>query len=92
MNYNPILSNMDKIDLKNLCDQIITESEILKSLKSLHNGQTPGTDGFPPEFYKYFWIDTKTLLVNSIAINEKLMMVKTFGSQRIFIMHYRQCK
>jgi len=49
-----------------LCDHDITEKEILSSLKSLHNGKTPGTDGFPSQFYKFFWIDIKTLLKNSI--------------------------
>ena len=51
---------------KDFCEQNITEQEILKSLKGLHNGKTPGTDGLPADFYKYFWIDIKTLVTNSI--------------------------
>ncbi len=48
------------------CDHCITEKEILNSLKQLHNGKTPGPDGLPLDFYKYFWIDIKLLLIESI--------------------------
>ncbi len=44
----------------------ITEKEILTSLKQLHNGRTPGTDVLPPDFYKFFWLDIKELLIDSI--------------------------
>ncbi len=44
---------------KDTCDQDITENEILTSLNQLCNGKTPGTDGLPPDFYKFFWIDIK---------------------------------
>ncbi len=40
--------------------------EILNSLKQLHNGKTPGTDELSTDFYKYFWIDIKSLLIESI--------------------------
>ncbi len=51
---------------KELCDSDITESDILKSLKLLKNGKSPGTDGLPAEFYKFFWLDIKSFLTNSI--------------------------
>ena len=43
----------------------ITEQEILKVVKSLPNNKTPGEDGLPSEFYKVFWIDIKSLLLNA---------------------------
>ena len=60
--------NIPKLDekQKEICDRKIDETEILKSLKYLHNGKTPGTDGLPTDFYKFFWIDIKSLLVQSI--------------------------
>ncbi len=67
---NDFLINNNILKLSNsekeLCDQQIAEKEILNSLKQLHNGKTPGTDGLPPDFYKYFWIDIKSLLIESI--------------------------
>ena len=38
----------------------ITESELLKSLKS------PGTDGLTLEFYKFVWSDIKIFLLDSL--------------------------
>ncbi len=52
---------------KDSCDQPITEIEILTSLKQLHNGKNPGTDGLPPDFYKLVWLDIKALLIDSIV-------------------------
>ena len=40
--------------------------EIGKALKDLKNGKTPGTDGFPPDFYKFFWKDIGLLVFNSL--------------------------
>ncbi len=51
---------------KNLCDKPITEKEILESIKNLATGKTPCSDGLPANFYKFFWIDIKSLLCNSI--------------------------
>ena len=28
---------------------------LLSALKEFKNGKSPGTDGFPAEFYKFFW-------------------------------------
>ncbi len=39
---------------------------MLNALKHLHKGKTPGTDGLPPDFYKFFWLNIKTLLIESI--------------------------
>ncbi len=44
----------------------ISESELLASLKSTANNKSPGSDGFPCEFYKFFWQDITTLVVNSL--------------------------
>jgi hypothetical protein len=35
-------------------------------LKDLKNSKSPGTDGLTAEFYKFFWIDIKLYLVQSI--------------------------
>ncbi len=61
-NNHPKLSNEDKLSLEGE----ITEEECLNAIKAMPNNKSPGTDGFTPEFYKFFWIDIKNLLVNSI--------------------------
>ena len=44
---------------KKILDQIITEKEILDSVKSLKKSKSPGSDGFTTEFYQFFGIDIK---------------------------------
>ncbi len=52
---------------KELCDSELSKEEILNSLKDLQNSKTPGTDGLPADFYKFFWIDISTFIFNSIT-------------------------
>jgi len=49
------------------CDNPITENECLKALKTLSNNKTPGTDGLSAEFYKFFWLDVKGCVFDSIV-------------------------
>ncbi len=49
-----------------MCDSEIPESELLCSLKELKSGCSPGSDGLTSDFYKFFWVDIKILLVHSI--------------------------
>lgn len=53
-------------ELSAQCDGTLTEEEILTSLKSCKNNKTPGSDGFPAEFYKLFWVDIKQPLLKSL--------------------------
>ena len=58
----PHISNVEKLK----CDNIFTEPELTKSIKSMKNGRSPGTDGLTSEFYKLFYIDIKHILLSSI--------------------------
>ena len=58
----PILTKEEKA----ICDSDITQRELLISLKELKNGKTPGTDGLTTDFYKFFWVDIKDCLYDSI--------------------------
>ena len=51
---------------KDILDQNFNEKEILDSIKSMKNSKSPGSDGLTSEFYKFFWTDIKTLLLESI--------------------------
>ena len=41
-------------DQKALCDSEVTMEECSKALQLLSNNKTPGCDGLPTEFYKFF--------------------------------------
>ena len=48
----PVINN----DFFNLWENNITEDELLISLKSMQNNETPGNDGLMKEFYETFWM------------------------------------
>jgi hypothetical protein len=53
-------------ELKQSCEGIITNEEILKALKTTKNNKSPGIDGIPYEFYKTFWTKIKDVMLKSI--------------------------
>ena len=57
----PKLSN----STKEVCDGVITMTELEKAVQELQNNKVPGPDGLPGEFYKIFWNDISDLLLNS---------------------------
>ena len=54
------------IEEQNKCEGPLTQHEILDVLKTCKNNKTPGTDGFPAEFYKVFWRYLKEYLLNAL--------------------------
>ena len=50
---------------KNICEGPISEYEVKTILKDMQNQKSSGTDGFPAEFYTFFWPDIGEFLVNS---------------------------
>ena len=67
MEYFLMDKDLPKItdDEKLYCDEPLTVNEFAKSLYNLSNNKSPGTDGFPAEFYKFFWPDIKDILTDS---------------------------
>jgi hypothetical protein len=61
-NNSPKLLTEEQIELEGK----ITEIELLSNLKLTKNNKSPGTDGFPSEFYKMFWIDIKEPLLRAL--------------------------
>ena len=49
-----------------LCEVEITEEECLAALKTFKNSKSPGIDGLPAEFYKFFCLDLKSALLSSL--------------------------
>ena len=48
-----------------LCDGPITDAECLSAVKDFKKCKTPGTDGFPAEFYQFFWPELRTEMLAS---------------------------
>ena len=42
---------------KKCCEGVVSEEECTNALKDFDNNKTPGTDGLPAEFYRFFWPD-----------------------------------
>ena len=50
---------------KSLCDNDLSLDEIEKALMCLPNNKTPGADGLTTNFYKFFWPDIQSILLES---------------------------
>ena len=50
-----LLENTLTEDAKYICEGEITPLECTKAVKSFARNKSPGTDGFPAEFYQHFW-------------------------------------
>ena len=61
-NERPTLSEFEQA----LCEGEITEEECLAALETSKNSKSPGIDGLPAEFYKFFWLDIKSALLGSL--------------------------
>jgi hypothetical protein len=59
------MTKIDDVDKESL-EQEITYEDIAKATQELSNGKAPGSDGFPVEFYKFFWAKIKNLVCDSI--------------------------
>ena len=51
---------------KNMCEEDITIKELGEALKKLKNGKSRVSDGFTPDFYKFFWPNIKETFFESI--------------------------
>ena len=58
----PVTNN----DFFDLCENDLTEDEILISLKDTQNNKTPGNDGLTKEFYETFWNEIKYIFLKSL--------------------------
>ena len=45
----------------------LTLEEVGRALYAMKNNKSPGSDGFPAEFYKYFWSDLKFIVMRMLV-------------------------
>ena len=65
---------------KNVCDEEISEQEVILAMKRFGNNKSPGNDGLTKEFYETFWKELKQPLMNSL--NYAKVSKKFLTSQR----------
>ena len=76
-NDNPIASAIGENHIKlsenesGSLEGDIKYSELEEALKNMKNSKTPGNDGFPAEFYKFFWIDLHFFIHRSLNYGYK---------------------
>ena len=63
---NPNLPKLSEID-RAFCNQAISIEDSSKALQGLSNNKSPGCDGIPVEFYKFFWSKIKNLVFISFV-------------------------
>ena len=51
---------------KDICDGPIRKDEIKEVIRNIANNKTPGSDGFPVEFWKFFWINIGHFLIRAL--------------------------
>ena len=96
-NHFYTLSNEDSLKLETQ----ITIEECYKVLKDMKLNKSPGSDGFTPEFYLYFWNDIKHVMINSfkesfkngkLSDSQKLGIITCLpktGKDKLFIKNWR---
>ena len=83
-NLNDLLGDCDVPMLDDVtqseCEGLITASECSNVLKSMSNNKTPGIDGLPTEFYKFFFKD----IINNVldCFNYSFRVGKLSSDQR----------
>jgi hypothetical protein len=53
-------------DDKEALEVPIVQDDFAKALNSLSNNKSPGIDGLPCEFYKFFWVKIKAIVSDSL--------------------------
>ena len=51
MLQSPKLENLDHLAL----DRVLDQDELEAAMRQLKSNKSPGSDGLPVEFYKWFW-------------------------------------
>ena len=69
-----------KPEEKKVCDEKISEQEVILGMKSFSNNKSPGNDGLTKEFHETFWEELKQPCMNSL--NQAKLSKKLVTSQR----------
>ena len=65
---------------RKVCDEEISEQEVILAMKNFSNNKSPGNDGLTKVFYETFWEELKQAFMNSL--NQAIVSKKLVTSQR----------
>ena len=65
------------------CEGVLSEAECREAVFSMKNNKSPGSDGLSAEFYKCFWDNVKSLVIDSL--NYGLVQEELSESQNLAI-------
>lgn len=71
---------------------MIDITECANILKSFSNNKSPGNDGIPSEFYRYFWNEVKTILVNCFNYSYEHGELSTSQKQSVITLIHKKDK
>ena len=70
--YNEFLRDISpptlSLEKKQVCDEQISEQEVILAIKSFSNNKFPGNDGLTKELYETFWEELKQHFMNSLNL------------------------
>ena len=89
--FNDSINKLTDLD-KNKCEGKLTEYECSIALKDMKNQKSPGSDGISTEFYKIFWKDIKTFLINSFNYSFDHNNLTELQKQGLITLIPKQCK
>ena len=87
-NSIPKLSENEKL----LCEGMITARECEIAIKDMKNGKSPGSDGINVEFYKMFWHDIKSDLINALNFSLENSCLSQLQAQSLITLIPKQNK
>ena len=72
------------------CDGLLTEQECFSALSGMPHRKTPGSDGFPMEFYLRFWQSFGTDLVHVLNVAYETSQLSTSQRRGLIIILYKK--
>ena len=75
---------------RDACEGLLTEQKCFSSLSGMPHGKTPGSDGFPMEFYLRFWQSFGTDLVRVLNSAYETGQLSTSQCRGLIIILYKK--
>jgi hypothetical protein len=75
---------------RDACEGLLTEQECFSALSGMPHGKTPGSDGFPMEFYLRFWQSFGTDLVRVLNVVYETGQLSTSQRRGLLIVLYKK--